>query len=212
MPFQALLRVLMPRDDRFYDILERQTALGREAAAGLTRLREGAAAMAVRKDLQALEERSETEVRAMQDSLARTFATPIDREDIHYLASSLDDVADYILASAKNLELFGIGKPDETCRELARLVNEGARIVQMAVQGLRNMHKTNAHSEFVVQINRMENQADEVHDRAIQRLFAEEKDPIQLIRMRDMYSTLEMATDKCEDVGNVIESIMLKYA
>jgi predicted phosphate transport protein (TIGR00153 family) len=144
--------------------------------------------------------------------LARNFITPIDREDIHYLASSLDDVADYILASAKNLELFGIGKPDETCRELARLVNEGARIVQMAVQGLRNMHKTNAHSEFVVQINSMENQADEVHDRAIQRLFAEEKDPIQLIRMRDMYSTLEMATDKCEDVGNVIESIMLKYA
>ena len=121
-------------------------------------------------------------------------------------------MADFILASAKNLELFGIAKPDETCRELARLTNEGARIVQMAVQGLRTMHKTNAHNEFVVQINSMENQADEVYDRAIQRLFAQEKDPIQLIRMRETYSTLELATDKCEDVGNVIESIMLKYA
>lgn len=167
----------------------------------------------------ALLERMEIEERANDDlthtiftDLARNFITPIDREDIHSLASSLDDVADFILASAKNLELFGIGKPDETCRELARLVNEGAHIVQLAVQNLRHMHKSNAHNEFVVQINSMENQADEVYDKAIQRLFAHEKDPIQLIRMRDTYSTLELATDKCEDVGNVIESIMLKYA
>ena len=144
--------------------------------------------------------------------LARNFITPIDREDIHALATSLDDVADFILAAAKNLELFGIKKPDETCRELARLVHEGCQIVQLAVQGLRTMAKTGGNNEFVVRINSMENQADEVFDRAIQRLFATETDPIQLIRMRDMYSTLELATDKCEDVGNVIESIMLKYA
>ena len=143
---------------------------------------------------------------------ARNFITPIDREDIHYLATTLDDVADYILAAAKNLELFGIDKTDETCRELARLVNEGCKIVQMAVQELRRMHKTGDHNEFVVRINSIENEADEVFDRAVQRLFAQEKDPIQLIKMRDTYACLEIATDKCEDVGNVLESIMLKYA
>ena len=99
------------------------------------------------------------------------------------------------------------------------LVNQegnGARqlykIEQLAVQSLRNMSKSNGHSEFVVQINSMENEADEVFDRAIQHLFEHEKDPITLIKMRDLYTTLELATDKCEDVGNVIESIMLKYA
>jgi uncharacterized protein Yka (UPF0111/DUF47 family) len=144
--------------------------------------------------------------------LARNFITPIDREDIHSLAGSLDDVADHILASAKNLELFHIDKPDDTCRELARLVNEGAKIVQMAVHHLRDLNKPNAHQQFVIDVNSMENEADEVFDAAIERLFAQEKDAIHLIRLRETYMVLEMATDKCEDVANVIESIMLKYA
>jgi uncharacterized protein len=82
----------------------------------------------------------------------------------------------------------------------------------MAVQSLRHLHKSNGHSEFVVQIHSMENEADKVYDTAIQQLFTHEKDPIQLIKMRELYTTLEIATDKCEDVANVIESIMLKYA
>lgn len=167
----------------------------------------------------AILERLEISERANDDlthtiftDLARNFITPIDREDIHSLASSLDDIADYILASAKNLRLFAIEKPDETCRELARLVNEGAKIVQLIVQNLRHMNKTNSYSELVIQINSMENEADEVFDQAIQHLFEYEKDPIKLIKMRDLYTTLELATDKCEDAGNVVESIMLKYA
>ncbi|MFZ1688104.1 MAG: DUF47 family protein [Flavobacteriales bacterium] len=144
--------------------------------------------------------------------LARNFITPIDREDIHTLASALDDIADFILASGKNLELYDVGETDDTIIELARLVNEGSRIVQMAVRDLRNMHKSNAASEFVVKINSMENEADKVFDRGIQRLFKEEKDPIKLMKYRLMYRDLELATDKCEDVANVIESIMLKYA
>jgi hypothetical protein len=215
MSLESILKIFKPRDRVFFYHFEASAANVLKMSEDLIAIMNtepGSQRTALLQRLEIAEHANDDLTHTIFTDLARNFITPIDREDIHYLASSLDDVADYILASAKNLELFGIGKPDETCRELARLVNEGARIVQMAVQGLRNMHKTNAHSEFVVQINSMENQADEVHDRAIQRLFAEEKDPIQLIRMRDMYSTLEMATDKCEDVGNVIESIMLKYA
>lgn len=144
--------------------------------------------------------------------LARNFITPIDREDIHALASSLDDVADYILASAKNLDMYRIEKPDATCKELARLVNQGAKIVQLAVHHLRDLNKPYAHQQFVIDVNSMENEADEVCDAAIEQLFANGKDAIHLIKMRDTYMMLEMATDKCEDVANVIESIMLKYA
>jgi uncharacterized protein len=215
MALDSILNIFKPRDRVFFFHFE-------ASAANVLKMSEDLVAIMNTEpgsSRTALLERLEIEERANDDlthtiftDLARNFITPIDREDIHSLATSLDDVADYILAAAKNLELFGIQKPDETCKELARLVNEGARIVQMAVQNLRTMHKSSAQSEFVVQINSMENQADEVYDRAIQRLFATEKDPIELIRMRDIYSMLELATDKCEDVSNVMESIMLKYA
>ena len=110
-------------------------------------------------------------------------------------------------------KLVRIDKPDETCKELARLVNQGAIIVQLAVQNLRELHKVgDTHHQFVVDINSMENEADSVYDKALERLFATEKDAIELIKKRDLYSTLELATDKCEDVANVLESIMLKYA
>ena len=215
MVFESFFRLFKPRDRVFFYHFE-------ASAANVLKMSEDLILMMATEpgsQRNAILERLELQERANDDlthtiftDLARNFITPIDREDIHSLASSLDDVADFILAAAKNLELFGINKPDETCRELARLVNEGCRIVQLAVQNLRNMHKSNAHNEFVVQINSMENQADEVYDKAIQHLFANEKDPIQLIRMRDIYSMLELATDKCEDVSNVMESIMLKYA
>ncbi len=215
MSLESILKIFKPRDRVFFYHFEASAANVLKMSEDLILIMNtepGSQRTALLERLEIAEHANDDLTHTIFTDLARNFITPIDREDIHYLATSLDDVADFILASAKNLELFGIGKPDETCRELARLVNEGAKIVQMAVQGLRTMHKANAHNEFVVQINSMENQADEVYDRAIQRLFATEKDAIELIKMRDLYSTLELATDKCEDVGNVLESIMLKYA
>lgn len=215
MALEALLSIFKPRDRVFFYHFEASAANVLKMSEDLIAIMNtepGAQRTALLERLEIAERANDDLTHTIFTDLARNFITPIDREDIHYLATSLDDVADFILASAKSLTLFAIGKPDETCRELARLVNEGSRIVQMAVQNLRHMHKTNDHNDFVVQINSMENEADEVYDRAIQHLFATEKDPITLIKMRDLYSTLELATDKCEDVGNVLESIMLKYA
>lgn len=215
MALDSLLSIFKPRDRVFFFHFEASAANVLKMSEDLIAIMNtepGSQRTALLERLEIAERANDDLTHTIFTDLARNFITPIDREDIHSLATSLDDVADFILAAAKNLELFGIGKPDETCVELARLVNEGSRIVQLAVQNLRRMHKSNAHMEFVVQINSMENQADEVYDRAIQRLFATEKDPIQLIRMRDTYAVLELATDKCEDVSNVMESIMLKYA
>ncbi|MCB0766976.1 MAG: DUF47 domain-containing protein [Flavobacteriales bacterium] len=215
MALDNLLSIFKPRDRVFFFHFEASAANVLRMSEDLLSImatEQGSQRIALLERLEIAEHANDDLTHTIFTDLARNFITPIDREDIHALATSLDDVADFILAAAKNLELFGIKKPDETCRELARLVHEGCQIVQLAVQGLRTMAKTGGNNEFVVRINSMENQADEVFDRAIQRLFATETDPIQLIRMRDMYSTLELATDKCEDVGNVIESIMLKYA
>lgn len=215
MPFEAFFRIFKPRDRVFFYHFE-------ASAANVLKMSEDLMAMMTTEPgahRNAILERLELQERANDDlthtiftDLARNFITPIDREDIHQLATSLDDVADFILASAKNIELFHIEKPDETCKELARLVNEGCRIVQLAVQSLRDLHKANNNIKFVVDINSMENEADSVYDKALEQLFANEKDAITLMKMRDLYGVLELATDKCEDVANVIESIMLKYA
>ena len=215
MSLESILKLFKPRDRVFFYHFEASAANVLKMSEDLIAIMKtlpGSQRTALLERLDIAEHANDDLTHTIFTDLARNFITPIDREDIHYLATTLDDVADYILASAKNLELFGIQEPDETCRELARLVNEGCLIVQLAVQELRRMHKNGNHTEFVVRINSIENEADEVFDRAIQRLFAHEKDPIQLIKMRDTYSMLEMATDKCEDVGNVLESIMLKYA
>lgn len=213
--FEAFFRMFKPRDRVFFYHFE-------ASAANVLKMSEDLMAMMATEPgahRNAILERLELQERANDDlthtiftDLARNFITPIDREDIHQLATSLDDVADFILASAKNIELFHIQQPDDTCKELARLINEGCRIVQMAVQSLRDLHKANNNIKFVVDINSMENEADSVYDKALEHLFANEKDAITLIKMRDLYGVLELATDKCEDVANVIESIMLKYA
>ncbi len=215
MVLESFFRLFKPRDRVFFYHFE-------ASAANVLKMSEDLILMMATEpgsQRNAILERLELQERANDDlthtiftDLARNFITPIDREDIHALATSLDDVADFILASAKNIEMFHINKPDETCKELARLVNEGSRIVQLAVQSLRDLHKANTNIQFVVDINSMENEADSVYDKAIEQLFANEKDAIELIKWRDLYSTLELATDKCEDVANVIESIMLKYA
>lgn len=215
MPFAAFFRLFKPKDRVFFYHFEASAANVLKMSEDLMLImatEPGAHRTALLQRLELQEHANDDLTHTIFTELARNFITPIDREDIHSLASSLDDVADFILASAKNLELFHIERPDETCRELARLVNVGAKIVQMAVQHLRDLSKSNAHHQFVVDVNSMENEADEVYDRAIENLFAHEKDPIHLIKLRDTYTMLELATDKCEDVANVIESIMLKYA
>ncbi|MDX9750101.1 MAG: DUF47 family protein [Flavobacteriales bacterium] len=216
MSIESLLNLFKPRDRVFYYHFEASAANVRKMSEDLVAIMATAAGperTAMLEGLQLAENANDDLTHTIFKDLARNFITPFDREDIHYLATTLDDVADFILASGKNLDLFGIDRPDETCRELARLVHEGAGIVQQAVEQLRYMHKANSNfNEFVVRINSMENEADDVYAQAIKRLFATEKDPIELIRMREVYTTLELATDKCEDVGNVIESIMLKYA
>ena len=215
MVLESFFRLFKPRDRVFFYHFEASAANVLKMSEDLILMmatEPGAQRNAILERLELQERANDDLTHTIFTDLARNFITPIDREDIHQLATSLDDVADFILASAKNIELFHIHKPDETCKELARLVNEGSKIVQLAVQSLRDLHKANTNIQFVVDINSMENEADSVYDKAIEHLFAHEKDAIQLIKMRDIYSTLELATDKCEDVANVIESIMLKYA
>lgn len=144
--------------------------------------------------------------------LGRNFITPFDREDIHYLASALDDIADYIYSSAKKINFYKVNPNETGMQKMAELIDQGATQVEVAVKELRDMKKIRNITEALVKINSIENQADDVFDMAIENLFNTEPDAKEVIKRRDIYQVMELVTDKCEDAGNVIESIIIKYA
>ncbi len=141
--------------------------------------------------------------------LNRTFVTPIDREDIHALARSLDDVMDAIDASAAVIRLYSLTTVRFGARELARNISSSTVVIRHALEALEKGAKgVNAHA---VEINRLENEADRLHQQAVVRLFDEEANPINVIKWKEALDFLEQATDRCEDVANVIESVVVKH-
>jgi uncharacterized protein len=144
--------------------------------------------------------------------LGRNFITPFDREDIHYLASSLDDIADYIFATAKKINFYRVNPNDIGMQKLSEIILQSCTEVRKAVGELRDMKNMRLITESLVKINSLENEADDIFDMSIERLFATEPDAKEVIKKREIYQVMETATDKCEDAANVIESIIVKYA
>ena len=140
--------------------------------------------------------------------LNSSFITPIDREDIHTLAKSLDDVMDAIDAAASVMRRYRIAALRYGARELASLTWQAAMQMKVAVEALE---RRNGVHERAVEVNRLENSADDVHDEALRRLFEEERDAITLIKWKEVLDLLEEATDRCEDVANVLESVVVKH-
>ncbi len=144
--------------------------------------------------------------------LSRNFITPFDREDIHHLASSLDDIADYIYSSAKKINFYKVNPNDQGIQKMADLIVQGTEQIKHAVHELRNMANMRKITDALVKVNSIENQADDIFDLSVDRLFETEPDAKEVIKKREIYQVLEIVTDKCEDAANVIESIIIKYA
>src|SRR5690606_31006777 len=142
--------------------------------------------------------------------LSSNFITPFDREDIHYLASSLDDIVDYIHGSTKRLLMYKIEEYPISMQQLADIILRSAQEIEVAVSELKSLENVLRIREALVRINSLENNADDVFDGAIASLFQEEKDAIKIIKVKEILSNMETATDKCEDVANVIETILVK--
>lgn len=144
--------------------------------------------------------------------LSKNFITPFDREDIHSLASAIDDIADYIHASAGNIELYNVTNIGEPMVKLAELLVEMCNDLEKAIKELRSFKNIRVIADACVRINSAENQADYTCNLAIARLFEFETNAIELIKQKEVLQTLEIATDKCEDAANVLESILVKNA
>jgi len=140
--------------------------------------------------------------------LNKSFVTPLDREDIYALSAALDDILDLIDASAQRFVMYNVEKPTQEAKELTFIILKSCEAVAKGVAQLGGKFEHIA--EYCVEVNALENEADRVCREAVSRLFDEEKDPIQLIKWKEIYETLERATDKCEDAANILESVVVK--
>lgn len=142
--------------------------------------------------------------------LSTNFITPFDREDISYLASSLDDIVDYIDGSSKRIDTYKIHDITPAMKKLCEIIEHSAKEIHIAVTNMKDMNNTVRIREAIVRINSLENHADDVFDTAIADLFDNETDAIKIMKLKEILSNMETATDKCEDVANVIETIIVK--
>lgn len=158
-------------------------------------------------EIRRIEREGDELTHAILTKLNQTFITPFDREDIHQLASHIDDVLDFINAACARIVMYRITAPPPAAGELAKIILMQSKELQKAVS---LMHKNGNILTHCVEINRLENEADSVAQRAIGQLFEHEKDPITLIKIKELLEFLERATDKAEDVANVLETVVLK--
>ena len=146
----------------------------------------------------------------IMNNLNTVFITPFDREDIHYLASTIDDVADHVKDAALRIKLYKPVHMPSAIIKMAELISEGAVKVQAAIEELRDMRNIERLRKMIIEINNVENQSDTIFELALTDLFANEKDPIEIIKIKDIIAKMESASDRCEDIANVIESIIVK--
>jgi len=146
------------------------------------------------------------------EKLNRTFVTQMDREDIHSLICGMDDILDLVDAVARKMLLYKIGQPTEETKKLTEILIKSVEEIGKAVPFLRGVSNPQNILQHCIEVNSLENEGDQVMRAAVAKLFEEAKDPIQVIKWKEIYENLETAIDRCEDVANILEGIMLKYS
>jgi len=207
----------VPRDENFFAVFEQQAENALKGARMLHERLENYggldAAYTTSKEIHEIEHIGDGLVADCLERLNRTFITPFDREDIFSLTRALDEILDYVDAVAERLVILQIGHTTPMVVELARIILRGAEEVQAGVQLLRNLGNPEPVLRICKTINSLENDADQVLREALRTLFNDPGiDPLEVIKFKDVYENLEMATDKCQDVSNILHTIVAKYA
>jgi predicted phosphate transport protein (TIGR00153 family) len=201
---------LIPREERFYDDFVAMAEQIRRGARLLSEMLAPERPIWDKADeIKEIEHQCDTLTHQIIQRLNRTFVTPLDREDIFGLARSLDDVMDAIDDCAAIVRLYQIERVRPDARLLAAIINSS---VDQVVKALKALEKKVGVSEPTVEINRLENEADRAHQAAVRSLFEEERDPVAIIKWKEILDFLEEATDRCEDVANVLEGVLVKHA
>lgn len=203
----------VPAEENFFELFDEIAEVLVSAAVALHELvTDYTDVVAKTSALREMEKRVDAATDGICQRLNVSFVTPIDREDIHALASRMDDVLDYIEASADRMKLYSVDKPRDEAIEIAALLVEATRQIKKSVRELSHFRDIDAILKPCIEINNLENQADRVLRRALYRLYKEETRPLEIAKWLEIFDRLETATDRCEDVANILESIVVKNA
>ena len=205
--------LITPKDTKFYDLFEQDTANLVIAAEKLVDLFNNYEDVEVKaRQLKDLEHQGDTITHEIIRRVNLTFVTPIDREDIVLLAHAMDSIMDFMEAAGRTAFLYRITQPTERVRQLAAIIAKMAYTLNDVLPCLRHRDQFKRILEQCVEMNRLENEADDVHHAAMAELFDSGKDATEIIKWRELYQHMEDATDRGEDVADVLEGIVLKYA
>lgn len=214
MNLDRILHVLLPKHDQFYDFFERDVENLLSAATLFDELMVNTMSPEERvikiRRIEELEHRGDELTHQIFSEVGSNFITPIDREDVHALASALDEVLDYLKGAATRIVLYRVTQIPAEATRLADLILDQVKELHKAIGLLRDLRNVEAIRECLVRINSIENEADDLFEMAIAQLFETCKDPILLIKTKELYVSLETATDQCEDAANVVETIIVK--
>jgi hypothetical protein len=215
MSLNTIFQYFIPKDKNFFPLFEKASnnlIIMAELLNKAVNTKNVDDRLEIFKEIEAMEHIGDDITHQIYLELSKNFITPFDREDIHQLASAIDDVADYIHGSANRMNLYNVDHITEPIQKLAELILQAVIDLDKAIRELKNLKNKRAIADSCVRINSIENQADYVFDKAVGELFDYEKDAVKLIKYKEVLSALETATDMCEDAANVLESILVKHA
>lgn len=209
-----LVNWLLPKEKKFFLMLKDQASNVVDGAIEFKNLIDNHNSLSdvkrkeLVKKIKEIESKGDNIVHNIIGSLDKAFITPIDKEDIHRLSMLLDDAIDFIYATSIRLTIFKINRIDDNIRKLADIILETVKKIELGVIGVSKLKSMN---RFYIDIHTLENKADDIYHESLGDLF-NKKDPIEIIKYREIYEYLENITDRCEDIANVIESIVVKHA
>ncbi len=209
MNLDSILQALLPKDEKFFNYFEKDVQNLLSAAKVFRDLMTNMISKEERaqkiKKIEEIEHLGDEVTHQIFSELGSNFITPFDREDVHQLASKLDDILDYIQGAATRIVLYRVDTITPEQEKLAGLIYDAVYELSLAIPHLRDLRNVDKIRESLVKINSIENEADDLFERAIAALFENCKDPIQLIKSKELLVSLETATDQCEDASNVID-------
>jgi predicted phosphate transport protein (TIGR00153 family) len=213
MKIKSLFSFMVPKNSLFFDLFSEDTSnLVAQAKVfnQMFQLADQEQITACISQIRDFEQKGDDITHQIFMELSENFITPFDREDIHALTTSIDDIADYINGCASRIQLYNVKQFSKTMQLMSEVLLKQVIEIDASLREMRSMKNVQRVREGIIRINSLENQADDLFDEAIARLFAEASDPLDLIKTKEVLSSLETATDKCEDVANVLESILVK--
>lgn len=215
MGFNSIMKAFSPKDRVFYNIFDQ---IGENLIDMAKVLVEALKCTSIQernellKKLEQLEHANDNYTHSVSTALSKNFITPFDREDIHQLSKSLDDIADYIHSSGNRIVLYNMSATDEYMTQFAEIIQQAVKSLNKAIRELRSLKNLNKVAKACIKVNELEGKADMLFNKAMADLFNSGKDALEVMKHKDIYEDLEMVTDMCEDATDVIEAIVIKYS